>query len=68
MPFGDIHLDPNLITEEFSSGSVAEHLNMSVDTLASVLREFEQVGMVAPAGAGLRIADADALEKFADAA
>ena len=60
--------DPSLITEEFSSGAVAEHLNMSVDALAGVLRQLEAQGMVAAADAGLRITDIEALEKFADAA
>ena len=60
--------DPNVITEEFSSGAVAEHLNMSVDALASVLRQLEAQGMVAAADKGLRITDIAALEKFADAA
>jgi CRP/FNR family transcriptional regulator len=60
--------DPNVITEEFSSGAVAEHLNMSVDALAGVLRELEAHGIVSAADDGLRIADVDALEKFADAA
>jgi CRP/FNR family transcriptional regulator len=60
--------DPNVIAEEFSSGAVAEHLNMSVDALAEVLRELEAHGIVSAADDGLRIADVDALEKFADAA
>ncbi len=60
--------DPSLITEEFSSGAVAEHLNMSVDALPGVLRQLEAQGMVAAADAGLRITDIEALEKFADAA
>jgi CRP/FNR family transcriptional regulator, anaerobic regulatory protein len=60
--------DPNIITDEFSSGVVAEHLNMSLDALASVLRELQAKGMVADAGNGLRIVDIDALEAFADAA
>src|SRR4029079_8362671 len=60
--------DPSLITEEFSSGAVAEHLNMSVDALAAVLRQLEAQGMVAAADAGLRITDIEGLEKFADAA
>jgi CRP/FNR family transcriptional regulator len=60
--------DPNVITDEFSSGAVAEHLNMSVDALAGVLRELEAHGIVTAAAEGLRIADVDALEKFADAA
>ena len=60
--------DPNLITDEFSSGAVAEHLNLSLDELAGVLRDLETRGMVVPAREGLRITDLDALEKFADAA
>ena len=60
--------DPNVITDEFSSGVVAEHLHMSLDALASVLRELEAEGMVAEADKGLRIVDIDALETFADAA
>ena len=60
--------DGSVVTEEFSSGVVAEHLNMSIDTLAAILRELADRGMVAPSGEGLRIADVDALEKFADAA
>jgi CRP/FNR family transcriptional regulator len=60
--------DPNVITDEFSSGVVAEHLNMSLDTLASVLRELEAQGMVTEADKGLRIVDIEALETFADAA
>jgi CRP/FNR family transcriptional regulator, anaerobic regulatory protein len=60
--------DPNVITDEFSSGVVAEHLNMSLDALASILRELEAQGMVAEADKGLRIVDIEALETFADAA
>jgi CRP/FNR family transcriptional regulator len=60
--------DPAVITDEFSSGAVAEHLNMSVDALAGVLRELEARGMVTPVREGLRIADLEALERFADAA
>ena len=36
--------DPGIITEEFSSGAVAGHLNMSVDALAGVLRQLEAHG------------------------
>lgn len=59
--------DANLISDEFSSGTVAEHLNMSLDMLAGVLRDLESRGMVVPAREGLRITDLAALEKFADA-
>jgi CRP/FNR family transcriptional regulator len=60
--------DPSLITDEFTSGIVAEHLDMSIDTLAGVLGELKARGMVTDAREGLRIADIEALEKFADAA
>jgi CRP/FNR family transcriptional regulator len=60
--------DPAIITDEFSSGAVAEHLNMSVDALAAALRDLEARGIVTPVGDGLRIADLEALERFADAA
>src|SRR5262245_15287480 len=60
--------DPSIITDEFSSGAVAEHLDMSLDALAGVLRELEARGMVTAEPEGLRIADIDALEKFVDAA
>jgi CRP/FNR family transcriptional regulator, anaerobic regulatory protein len=60
--------DPTLITDEFSSGAVADHLHMSVDALAGVLRELEARGMVTSVRGGLRIADVEVLEKFADAA
>ena len=60
--------DPSLVTDEVSSGFVAEQLAMSVDGLARALRELESRGIVQPTPQGLRIADIDALEKFADAA
>jgi CRP/FNR family transcriptional regulator len=60
--------DPAIITDEFSSGAVADHLNMSVDALANALRDLEARGIVTPVGDGLRIADLEALERFADAA
>jgi CRP/FNR family transcriptional regulator len=60
--------DPAVITDEFSSGAVADHLNMSVEALATALRDLEARGIVTPVRDGLRIADLDALERFADAA
>jgi CRP/FNR family transcriptional regulator len=60
--------DPKVITDEFSSGVVAEHLEMTVDALAAVLRELEAQGLVTSARGALRIADVEALERFADAA
>ena len=60
--------DPTVITDEFSSGAVADHLNMTVDALAAALRDLEDRGIVTPVRNGLRIADLEALERFADAA
>jgi CRP/FNR family transcriptional regulator len=60
--------DPTLVTDELSSGFVAEHLNMTVEALAGALRELERRGMVRPTAAGLQIANIDALEKFTQAA
>jgi CRP/FNR family transcriptional regulator len=59
---------PGVITEEFSSGAVAGHLNMTVADLAGVLRQLEADGLVASDTGGLRISDIDALERYADAA
>jgi CRP/FNR family transcriptional regulator len=60
--------NPGVITEEFSSGAVAGHLNMTVGDLAGVLRQLESDGLVASDTDGLRIADIEALEQYADAA
>jgi CRP/FNR family transcriptional regulator, anaerobic regulatory protein len=60
--------DPTLVTDEISSGFVAEHLDMTLEALARALRELEHRGMVRSTTDGLRIADADALEKLAGAA
>jgi CRP/FNR family transcriptional regulator, anaerobic regulatory protein len=60
--------DPTLVTDELSSGYVAEHLNMTIDALARALRELERRGMVRPTASGLQIANIDALEKFTQAA
>jgi CRP/FNR family transcriptional regulator, anaerobic regulatory protein len=60
--------NPGVITEEFSSGAVAGHLNMTIGDLAQVLRQLESDGLVASDANGLRISDIDALEQYADAA
>ena len=41
---------------------------MTVDALAAALRDLEARGIVTPVRNGLRIADLEALERFADAA
>ena len=60
--------NPGVITEEFSSGAVAGHLNMTVANLAEVLRQLEAQELVACDSDGLRISNIDALERYADAA
>jgi CRP/FNR family transcriptional regulator len=60
--------DPALVTDELSSGFVAEHLDLSIDALTGALRELETRGMVRATSSGLEIADLKALEKFARAA
>jgi len=56
------------ITDAYASGAVADQLDISLDALADALRDLEQRGIVAPDREGLRIADLDALEQYADAA
>jgi len=58
--------DPLLITDELSSGVVADHLGMSLDTLAGALRGLAEKGIVVPAHDGLHITDIDALQRYAD--
>ncbi len=57
--------DPMIVTDEVTSGLVAEHLDMSIDALGHALRELESRGMVAPTASGLRISNMNGLEKLA---
>ena len=57
--------DPMIVTDEVSSGLVAEHLDMSIDALGRALRELESRGMVSPTAGGLRISNMNGLEKLA---
>ncbi len=57
--------DPMIVTDEVTSGLVAEHLDMSIDALGRALRELESRGMVAPTADGLRISNMNGLEKLA---
>jgi CRP/FNR family transcriptional regulator, anaerobic regulatory protein len=60
--------DPTLVADEITSGDVAEHLDLTMDTLVAALRELERRGMVVAAGNGrLQICDLPALEKLAAA-
>jgi CRP/FNR family transcriptional regulator len=56
-----------LIPDEILSGAVADHINVSIDDLASAIRQLEARGLLALSNAGLRINDIAALERFADA-
>ena len=57
--------DPMIVTDEVSSGVVAERLDMSIDALGHALRELEQRGMVRPTPKGLRISNLSGLEQLA---
>jgi CRP/FNR family transcriptional regulator len=57
--------DPTIVTDEVSSGLVAERLDMTIDVLVRALRELERRGMVRSTTNGLRIADMGALEELA---
>jgi CRP/FNR family transcriptional regulator len=57
--------DPMIVTDEVSSGVVAERLDMSIDALGSALRELESRGMVRPTAKGLRISNLSGLEQLA---
>ena len=57
--------DPMIVSDDVSSGLVAEHLDMTIDGLVSALRELERRGMVRSTRKGLRIANISALEELA---
>ena len=56
--------DPNLITNEISTGVVARELHMSIDCLAAALIELESRGLIQSTPAGIRITDVDLLERI----
>jgi CRP/FNR family transcriptional regulator len=60
--------DPAVVKDEVTSGFVAEHLDLSIDALATALRELENRGIVRATSDGLAIANPDALERLARAA
>lgn len=60
--------DEAVISDEVSSGYVAERLQMSLDTLSAALVGLEKKGLVASTDEGLRITDLPELEKLANAA
>jgi hypothetical protein len=55
----------DLITDDVDSGYVASVLDMSLDTLTAALLALKKSGVVAASSEGLRIVDADALERLA---
>jgi CRP/FNR family transcriptional regulator len=57
--------DPMIVTDEVSSGLVAEHLDMSIDALGRALRELESRGVVRATDKGLRISNMNGLEQLA---
>jgi CRP/FNR family transcriptional regulator, anaerobic regulatory protein len=58
--------DPNVITDSLKCGTVAGHLDMSLDVLAEQLAELEARGLVEPCDEGLRLLDLEELERLAD--
>ena len=60
--------DASRIMDEISSALLADSLQMSIDRLAASLSELERQGLIQPTASGLRVVDADALQKFVDMA
>ena len=57
--------EPVIVTDDISSGYVAEQLQMSIDALAKVLMQLRETGVVDVSDTGLRILDIAALETIA---
>ena len=57
--------EPVIVTDDVSSGYVAEQLRVSIDTLAMVLLSLRRSGFVDVSDSGLRILDVAALETLA---
>jgi CRP/FNR family transcriptional regulator len=60
--------DRDLISDEITAGFVAEKLDLSIDKLGAALLSLKKHGAVKETAAGLRIVDANALQKLANAA
>jgi CRP/FNR family transcriptional regulator len=60
--------EATLITDEVSSGYVADQLSMSIDTLSMALLSLRRSGIVEVSGKRLSIVDVDKLEAIAEAA
>jgi len=57
--------EATIIADDFSSGFVADQLQISVDTLTTVLLSLQRSGFVDVSDLGLRILDVPGLEKLA---
>jgi CRP/FNR family transcriptional regulator, anaerobic regulatory protein len=57
-----------IIAEDLNSGYVAEQLDMSIDALSAALLSLKAQGLVAAVPEGLRVIDAEKLERFAASA
>ena len=60
--------EATVIADDFSSGFVADQLQISIDTLTTVLLSLQRSGFVDVSDVGLRILDLRGLEKLAAAA
>jgi CRP/FNR family transcriptional regulator len=60
--------DRDLISDDITAGFVAERLDMSIEKLGAALLSLKKQGAVKETSSGLRIVDADVLQKLADAA
>ncbi len=60
--------DSNLISDDITAGFVAEKLDLSIDKLGAALLNLKKHGAVKETPTGLRIIDAAALQKLANAA
>lgn len=57
-----------VIADDVSSGYVAQQLNMSIDALTAALLSLKAQGLIATDPQGLRVIDAERLERFAASA
>ncbi len=60
--------DPDLISDDITAGFVAEKLDMTIDKLGAALLCLKKEGAVKETASGLRIINADTLQRMADAA
>jgi len=58
--------EPLIVTDDVSTGFVAEQLQMTIETLEAALLSLRRSGLVTVTDSGLRILDVPALETLAD--